>query len=332
MIAVTGANGLLGSFVAKQLHGEAIPFVAIKRESSDASLVGNLPIAWRESDILDMTGLCQALRGVDTVIHAAALVSFNPRDREKLYQVNVEGTRNVVNACLEAGVKRLLHVSSVAALGRKKGTFEVNEESRWQDSAFNSDYAETKYLAELEVYRGQEEGLQIDIINPSIILAPANWHNSSAQLFKYAWEEKPFYTDGLLNYVDVRDVSRVIMKLLAHGQGNGERIIVNGGAVSSGELLAKIAQRLGKRPPPIKVSHGLLFVLAWFESIRAWLTAKQPLVSTQSVRAAQDKFCFSNKKAMDQLKMKFILLDETLDWCCSYYRQKNDSAGADAAG
>lgn len=327
MIAVTGANGLLGSFVVKQLHDETIPFVAIKREKSDTRLVDDLPIAWREADLLDMPGLCSALHGMDKVIHTAGLVSFNPRDREKLYHVNVEGTRNVVNACLEEGVKRLLHVSSVAALGRKKGTFEVNEDSRWQDNALNSDYAESKYLAELEVYRGREEGLQIDIINPSIILAPANWHNSSAQLFKYVWEEKPFYTEGLLNYVDVRDVSKVIMKLLASAQGEGERVIVNGGAISSGELLGKIAQRLGKRPPRIKVTRRLLLVLAWLESIRARLTAKQPLISTQSIRAAQDKFYFSNKKAVDKLKIDFTSLDETLNWCCTYYRQKNNSAG-----
>lgn len=325
MIAVTGANGLLGSFVAKRLHDQAVSFVAIKREKSDTHLVGNLPIEWRAADILDINGLCTALHGVDTVIHTAALVSFNPRDREKLYQVNVEGTRNVVNACLRTGVKRLLHISSVAALGRKKGTLEVNEESKWQESALNSDYAESKYLAELEVYRGREEGLQIDIINPSIILAPANWNNSSAQLFKYAWEEKPFYTEGLLNYVDVRDVVMVIGELLANTHPGGERFIVSGGAISSGELLTKMAHRLGKRPPRIKVARTLLFVLAWLESIRSWLTSKQPLISTQSIRAAQDRFYFSNKKAVDMLKMKFTPLDETLDWCCAYYREKNNS-------
>src|SRR6185369_576794 len=124
-----------------------------------------------------------------------------------------EGTRNVVNACLTSGIQRMILISSVAALGRKKGQTEINEESQWTDSELNTDYANSKYLSELEVFRGQEEGMSISIVNPSVILAPANITKSSAKIFDYVLKDRPFYIDGSINYVDARDVAELVFKL-----------------------------------------------------------------------------------------------------------------------
>src|SRR5690606_3677923 len=214
MIAVTGANGLLGSFVVRKLMEANVPVVAIKRANSNTSLLADLPtLAWRTADILDPISLQEAFDGVTGVIHCAAMVSFNPRDEKKLMQVNVEGTKNVVDACLIAGINRLLHVSSVAALGRQKNQTHITESNTWIDSSYNTVYGLSKYKAELEVFRAQEEGLKTIIINPSVILSRGNWDKSSAQLFKYVWRERPFYSDGSFNYVDVRDVAQQIHQL-----------------------------------------------------------------------------------------------------------------------
>ncbi|HMR58068.1 MAG TPA: NAD-dependent epimerase/dehydratase family protein, partial [Cyclobacteriaceae bacterium] len=191
MIAITGANGLLGSYVLHKLVAEQVPVIAICRTNSNRNLVKDLAgVIWREADVTDPVSLEDALKGATTVIHTAAIVSFNPRLRDKMLQVNAEGTRNVVDSCLGLQIPNLIHISSVAALGRKSGINRVDETTHWVSSNLNTDYAKSKRMAELEVWRGAEEGLSVNIINPSVILAPADWNKSSVRLFQYVWQQK----------------------------------------------------------------------------------------------------------------------------------------------
>ncbi|MFZ1806975.1 MAG: NAD-dependent epimerase/dehydratase family protein [Cyclobacteriaceae bacterium] len=320
MIAITGASGLLGSRIAHQLDADATSFFGIKRNQSDISLLGNMTIDWKEADLLDVGALHEALEGATTVIHTAALVSFKSGDSEQLYRVNVEGTRNVVNACLSLGIPRMIHISSVAALGRQKGVYHIDENNKWVDSKLNSDYAESKYLAELEVFRGREEGLEIDIVNPSVILSQADWDRSSAQIFKYVWKNKPFYTQGSINYVDARDVADIVCLLLSR-KATGERHIVNGGVVPLKDVLTKVAGHFNKKAPWIRVPGPLVSAAAWLESARSWVTGNEPMVTPQSARTAHERFFYNNEKAIKKLGMQFRTLDDTLEWCCSYYLQ-----------
>jgi len=321
MIALTGATGLLGTFIASKLVSEGFEIVCTKRQSSKVSF-DHPNIKWVDADILDPDALLLAFEGVHTVIHAAAMVSFHKEDADQLLRINVEGTANVINCCLERGVKRLLHISSVAALGRQKGmTKTIAEDNKWIDSPLNSDYAESKYLAELEVYRGHEEGLAIDILNPSLILSQADWNQSSAQLFKYIWKQKPFYTDSFLNYVDVRDVADIVHTLLIN-EATNTRFIANGGTVHIKELFQKIAVRLDRRPPWIKLSPSIIYFGAMAEGFLAWIRRQKPLVTVQSARSASDKFRYSNDKVIKRFGTQFRPLDETLDWCCKYYLER----------
>jgi len=320
MIAITGANGLLGSRIAHQLDADMVPFFGIKRNQSDTTLMGDMAINWKEADLLDIGALNEALKGATTVIHTAALVSFKSRDTEQLYRVNVEGTRNVVNACLSLGIPRIIHISSVAALGRQKGVYHIDENNKWVESKLNSDYAESKYLAELEVFRGREEGLEIDIVNPSVILSQADWDRSSAQIFKYVWKNKSFYTKGSINYVDARDVADLV-RLLLNSKASGERYIANGGVVPLKDILTKVATNFNKKAPWIKVPESLVSAAAWVESARSWVTGNEPMVTPQSARTAHERFFYNNEKAIQKLGMQFRTLDDTLQWCCSYYLQ-----------
>ena len=323
MIGVTGANGLLGSFIIRKLIEENEPFIAFKRNTSDVSLLSDVSekIQWRELDILNPVTMDDALRGVTAIIHAAAIVSFNPRMTSTITRINTEGTRNLVNACLANGVSRFIHISSVGALGRLKGQTLIDENHKWVESAAHNAYATSKYFAELEVFRGQEEGLRTAILNPSVILAPADWSKSSARLFKYVWDEPLFYIDGSLNYVDVRDVATAAWKMLNSGTENG-RFIVSAGAVSFKEFFDAVAQRFGKRPPMIKLNGKLLKIVAGFEAIRARLRRSEPLVTPHAARLAGNFFQFQNNKIIAELDFEFRPLDDTLDWCCQYYMQK----------
>lgn len=323
MVAVTGANGLLGSYVVRKLqqHGESV--IAISRKDSDRSLLSDVHenVTWRDADILDPVTLKEALDGVNEVIHTAATVSLNPRKAEQIMRVNVEGTRNVVDTCLESGIARLVHVSSVAALGSQKDQTRIDETNKWVDTPFNSVYAESKYFAELEVFRGQEEGLSTVIVNPSFILAAANWKVSSAQFFKYAWDEKPFYINGYMNYVDVEDVAGIIYQLL-RDKVQGKRFIVSAGNISYIELLKKIAAQFGRKAPSIRVPNAVLGPFAFIEGIRSTITGTEPKVTRDTVKLASTRFLFANDRITNYLNFKFQPIDETLKRCCRYYMEK----------
>jgi len=322
MIAITGANGLLGSSILNKFISEKIAVVGLRRVHGDISHLDNLSrqATWREADITNSVGLADAFRDIDTVIHTAAVVSFDPRAKERIFQTNVIGTQNVINTCLALGIPRLIFISSVAALGRKKGVTEINEENKWVDSDLNSDYAKSKYLAELEVYRGQEEGLSIAIVNPSVILSTARPDKSSAQLFKYVHNERLFYSDGYLNYVDGRDVAEVVFKIYDRNI-NGEKFIANAGSIHLKDLIKKIAVRLEKKEPVIKINPSLLVAAAWLEEKRCKLIGKEALISRQSVKMSAEKFMYQNQKSIHHLNMVYRPLEETLDWCCDYYRK-----------
>lgn len=320
MIAITGVNGLLGSFIAQRLLADKLPLMGIKRVESDLSLVNTIQaqLTWQDADVLDPVGLTSAFLGVHTVIHAAGMVSFNPRRRDQIFLVNWEGTRNVVNACLASGVKKLIYVSSVAALGRQKGISYINEETKWIESSLNSHYAKSKYLAELEVFRGQEEGLEVSIVNPSVILAPTDWEKSSAQIFKYIWQGQRFYTQGQMNVVDVRDVAESIARLLSYPK-SGERFIIHGSKVEFIDLFRRIAERFQKPAPSIRVSGSMAGIAAWVEEGRAFLLGYEPMVTRQSVKMTRGEFTYSNQKSIQELGLRYQTLENTLDWCCSEF-------------
>jgi dihydroflavonol-4-reductase len=322
MILVTGANGLLGSFILRKLVAEGESVIALKRKTSDTHLTDDLKnkITWRDADITDTISLNELFKDASIVIHAAAMVSFNPREEDQLYKVNVEGTKNVVNACLTNNIKKLIHISSVAALGRQKGSSILDEGSKWIDSPLNSAYAKSKYLAELEVYRGIEEGLPASIINPSFILAPSDWEKSSSQMFRYIWKEKRFYSGGQANYVDVEDVAEMASKLCKQNFV-GERFIASAGTISFKELFEQMALRLKKKAPSVRVGSKLLTAFALIEEMRCFVFGTKPLITRESVKATKEIFTYSNKKSVEYLNIKYKTLSETLDRCCDYYQR-----------
>ncbi|MBL0740075.1 NAD-dependent epimerase/dehydratase family protein [Chryseolinea lacunae] len=325
MIAVTGANGLLGSFIVRELIAHNQPFVALKRSGSDTSLLNDVAhnITWRDADVLDAVALTEAFQDVTHVFHTAAIVSFNPRRAKEVMDINVQGTRHVVNACLMHGVKRLVHISSVSALGRQKDQRHIDESNKWVDSPLNSVYGQSKYFAELEVFRAQEEGLSTVMLNPSVILAPADWARSSAQLFKYVWDEKKFYIDGYLNYVDVRDVASLSYQLLNH-PAEAERFIASAGNITFSDFFSSIARKFNKKSPSIKLSKNLLSVVASFETFRSNVMGTEPLITKETARLAGTEFLYDNAKVRKGLNFEFQPFDKTLQWCCEYYTKKNE--------
>lgn len=324
MILVTGGTGLLGAHVLHRLVEEGKTVRALHRSDksldtakdilrhyTDADLLMQR-VEWVQGDILDIPSLERAMAGVTEVYHVAATVSFDPRDRDRMFKVNVEGTANVVNACLAGEDVRLCHVSSVAALGRTDGEEFFDERTEWKDSDRNSNYGKSKRRAELEVWRGIAEGLQAVIVNPCIILGPGDWQQSSAALFTKVWNGLPYYTTGINAMVDARDVAAVMVLLMERGVFN-ERFIVAADNFALVDVVNAIADGLGRKRPTIKASP-LMMGLAWrAEKWRAALTGSKPFITRETADNAQHISRYSNAKLLAALSdFRFRPMDETV--------------------
>jgi len=325
-ILVTGATGLIGSFITKQLIADGHSVRAMKRERSDLSLVFDIKnkIEWAEGNILDVSSCKMALQDIDAVVHAAAIISFRKKDIPNMFKTNVEGTENLVNLCLQNGVKRFIHISSIAAIGRTTKNTEISENAMWEESSINSHYAKSKYLAELEVWRAGEEGLDVAIVNPSVVLGPGDWLKSSTRIFKYVWDERKFYTEGKLNYVDVRDVSSSVTTLLDNNI-SGERFILSGGSILYKDFFEKVAQQFNKQPPTIKAGKLLLNIAVAMEYLRSKVTGSEPNVTSESKKSARMMFHYKSNKIKSSFNFEFRPLDETLDWACALLMKKTAS-------
>jgi nucleoside-diphosphate-sugar epimerase len=324
MIFVTGGSGLIGRFLLPALLAEGHPVRALYRRQIPV-IPGGEQIQWVEGDLRDTVVLRQVLVGVTHVFHCAGLVSYAPQDEQALQQTNVEGTMAVVDACLEHPGLRLCHVSSVAALGAPAaeqqvagpGSILLNEDAKWDLGAEHPAYATSKYLAELEVWRGVSEGLAAVIVNPSVILGAADWARSSTRLFRYAYQEHAFYTPTTLNLVDVRDVVEAMLRLTLRTTISGERYILNAGAMSLQEFLSQAAACFQKKPPTVAVPNWAAELIWRLEHTRAFFTGARPLITKDTARAGRRATAYTTTKVQAATGLTFRPLAETIEWCCA---------------
>ena len=321
MIFVTGGTGLLGIHLLKSLLEKEMPVKALYR-SAIPVFNNSAKVEWIRGDILDVTLLDEVLQGVEKVYHCAAVISFEAGKEDTLFKTNVEGTANVVNACIKAGVKKLLHVSSVAALGRSERDNMIDESFQWSPSRSNSVYGKTKYLAEMEVWRGIGEGLNAVIINPSIILGSGNWHQGSSQIFTTVYNEFPWYTDGATGFVDVADVV-IVMQWLMESDISSERFIINAENTTYKKLFDLIAGGFGKKPPQRKVTPLLASLIWRADSVRALFTGSKPLLTRETAASAQSKVYYNNGKLFAAFPLfRYRPLHESIARICRQFLQQ----------
>ncbi len=314
MILVTGANGLVGSHLITKLLQQGKLVRALYR--TNHTVITHQNLTWFQGDILDVIALEEAMENVLQVYHCAAIVSFNPKEKEQLFKTNVEGTANVVNACLNAGIDKLLFVSSVAAIGRGKIDEPIEEEMKWVESNNNSAYAKTKYLAEMEVWRGIGEGLNAVMVNPSIILGIGDWSKGSAGIFKSVYNEFPWYTEGVNGFVDVQDVVNAMVQLM-DSDITAERFIVSGYNVNYKDLFTQIAIYFNKQPPHKRVTPLLAEIVWRLEAVKGKLTGLNPLLTKETAHTAQAKVFYNNAKLLKALpSFQYTNFDDILNYIC----------------
>lgn len=315
-ILITGITGVLGSRLAKQFS-EAGEIHGFKRADASLSLMDKtLPIVWHEGDLTDPISLEEALEGIDLVIHAAGLVSFDEKDRQLLNKVNWEGTANLVNAMLEKGVGRLIHVSSVAALGKSPDQRTVDENQQWVNSPLDTPYAISKHFGDLEVWRGVQEGLQALVVHPSVILTKLSDQRSSAQIYDYVLTEKSYYPLGTINYIDVRDVVSLIYQLFQKNSWN-ESVILSADSISYKEFFATMAKVFEKEAPSKPVTTFLLKLALWTQGIgKIFGLVKSPL-NKQVAMMSQLQVIMDNTKVKSLIPYEFIPLEQSFQWALS---------------
>lgn len=324
---------MVGSHLLYELCMSGAPVRAARRKNSDVSVVQNVfacytadaarlfnMIEWVEADLLDIYSLAEAMENVSQVYHCAAVVSFDARQRDEMMRSNAEGTANMVNTALEKGVAKFCHVSSIASLGRTENGTAVTEETFWKSSPDNSAYAISKYAAEREVWRASEEGLNVIIVNPSLIIGPGNWHKSSSALFAKAAKGIKFYTSGENGFVDVRDVATLMIRLMNSSIVN-QRFILNAENATLRHFFDLAHAALGKPLPTVKAGPFLTGIAWRAEKIRSMITGASPQLTKETALSANRISRFSNAKVLKAFPdFRFISLEKMVEDTCRLYK------------
>ena len=331
MILVTGGTGLVGAHLLLYLlENKEQNIRAIYRDSKAIEKTKSLfqlynkselfhEIDWVEADVNDVPSLELVFNDVEYVYHCAACISFDPNDEDRLRKVNIEGTANIVNFCINRNVKKLCHVSSTAALGDlNHNETIITEETEWNPEVAHNDYAISKYGAEMEVWRGHQEGLQVVVVNPGVIFGPGFWNQGSGQFFTSVKKGFPFYTKGVTGYVAVTDVVSIMHKLM-HSNSNGERFIVISENKSYKNVISAIARRIGARNPELEAKPWLLN-LAWrMDWLFSIVIRTKRNISKQSAQSLLKEDKISNEKIKKYLNYSFQTIDNYLDEIVIYF-------------
>jgi len=333
MILVTGGTGLVGSHLLYELVKENQPVRVLIRNLSRIEAVKKVfsyytanaqefieKVEWVIGDVLDLTTLNEAFKNVAEVYHCAAIVSFEGKNKNEIIRINTEGTANIVNLSIEAGIKKLCHVSSIASLGDALNGELVDENSKWIASKNRSAYSVSKFKSEMEVWRGIQEGLHAVIVNPSVVLGPGFWNTGSGSLFTTAAKGMKYYTLGGTGFVDVRDVVKLMVKLMNSGINN-ERFVLNSENIIYKDFFQMIADETGVRRPQRPATKKLLKLALVLDGIASTLKLKKREITRDIVRSSLSVSKYSNKKIKETLNYDFIPVDKTIKELSVLYKK-----------
>lgn len=314
MILVTGASGFLGGELVKQLvaNGEVVRI--IKRANSDISHLYAIKdkIEIVEADILDISSLEIAFDGIDKIYHSAAVIGYDSSYYNAMYKCNIEGTANVVNVALDKGIKKIVHISSIAAIGGRPNEL-ITEETKWEKNEWTTHYGITKMLAEREVWRGIQEGLDAVIVNPGIILGYGKENKATMRVFnKIRAQKMPFYSNGTNGFIDVEDVVNCCIQLMNSTITN-ERFILIGTNTTFKYYFETIASAFQVPAPKRalnKIIGNIFLCVDWLASA---FTSRKRGLTKENMTVSLEHFEYSNEKIKQQLNYHFIPLEETIN-------------------
>ena len=324
MILVTGGTGIVGAHLLLKCVKQNTKVVATYRREESLKKIETLfenlslnhpedfkTIQWIKAPLNDLTLLNNAFKNIDYVYHCAAKVTLADSKAEKLMKSNIEGTANIVNASIKHKIKKLVYVSSIAAIGAEKNIITADEDSSWNSDQNHTAYAYSKYGAELEVWRGSQEGLNVVIVNPGVILAGELWGRSTATLFRDVANGMRFYPTGSVAVVSVEDVVNVLMKLMESDILN-ERFILVAKNISQKELLSKIAASIDIKPPNIPLKKWFLYSAFVFEKILRIMGIRKKILSIALIETLTSNQNYDGSKICGAINFHYSNIDETI--------------------
>ena len=331
MILVTGGTGLIGSHLLYHLVNSGKKVRSLYRTKDSLQKVSKVfgyysgqsnqlmdQIDWVVGDITNLGALENAFVDIHQVYHCAALISFDPKDFKALEKTNVEGTANIVNLCLKNGIEKLCHVSSIAAIGPSVKGNEATEENEWNETSA-SVYGLTKYNAELEVWRGSQEGLSVVIVNPGVVIGPGFWKSGSGTFFTYAAKGKKHFIPGGTGFVSVGDVVKAMVSLMESAI-QSERFILVDQNWTYGQLFQKIALKLGVEPPSKQLSYSSLEMFWRLDWLRSNVLGKRRRLSKNMAKGLYYHEIYDNSKLKETLGFQYEDLDRAIDFCCNKFK------------
>ena len=332
MILVTGGTGLVGAHLLYQLTSQHKKVRAIYRTSNRLHAVKKVfsyytdtaeelfsTIEWVKSDITDVPSLELVFDGVDTVYHAAAFVSFDPKDYRKMRQVNIDGTANIVNYAIASKVEKICFVSSIATIGDAMDTKFVTEENDWIIDYKSSGYAITKHGAEMEVWRASQEGIDVIVVNPGVIVGAGFWEVNTGLLFAKASKGIPFFTEGVTGFVGVEDVARAMLQLMASDLKN-ERFILVAENMSFKAFFSQIANEFKQKPPTIRISKRITSVLRRIDAVRSFITRRDRILTKDSEHSLHSQTYYSSEKVKQHIGFEFTPMNALVKIVGNRYR------------
>lgn len=319
-VLLTGATGLLGKQILLKLLAQDYKIYAVRRVDSVIPL-NSENIEWIEIKSIEGNFFKQIPVQINYVIHAGALVSYIKSDKERIFKINTDWTAKLGDQAKEAGVKKFIFISSISALGKNSPNQFIDENTPKSEGEFLTNYGKSKRQAEENLWKLSKKGLPIIIFNPSIIIGPAKRYQSSAQLFAYVSDQKPFYTKGLINYIDVRDVAGIIVQSLENKVVN-EQFVLNTGSISYKEYFKMIAQELNLKAPSIGVAKFMVILGAIMENMISKISGKPATLTIETAKMAGNQNIYKAEKAQKTFNINYKSLEESVKWTVSEM-QKN---------
>ncbi|WP_405610120.1 NAD-dependent epimerase/dehydratase family protein [Polaribacter sp. Asnod1-A03] len=330
MILVTGGTGLVGAHLLYHLVKNEEKIRAIYRSEEKIEKVKEVfsfyrdndslisKIEWFKADVTEVPSMIPAFVGVKKVYHCAAFISFNPKDYREMRKINIHGTAIVVNLAIDTKVDKICFVGSIASVGDSLNSGLITEENEWNKEADNSGYSITKFGGEMEVWRASQEGVDVVIVNPGVILGSGFFNAGSGKLFSQVSNGFKYYTEGITGFVGVKDVVEVMIKLMNSSIKN-ERFILVSENKSFKEIFFSMADAFGKKKPSIKIKPWqttIFWRIAWLISL---LTRKEPFLSKYSARSAHSISKYSSEKVKKSLSFQFETIDEVIKRVCKNF-------------
>lgn len=335
MVLVTGGTGLVGSHLlyhlllknntqVRAIHTQSSDLTAVKKVfgyySSNGDALFN-KIRWVEADLNTIPALELAFQDITHVYHCAAMISFSSGEYQKMRRVNIEGTTNIVNLCIANQIKKLCFVSSVAAIENGNEGELVNESDNWTNTSDKSGYSITKYGAEMEVWRGSQEGIDVIIVNPGVILGSGFWHKGTGNMFRRINNGLKFYTEGITGFVGVKDVVQAMILLMSSDVIN-QRFILVSENLSFKKVLSLIADSLNKERPKIKINKFMSEVLWRFEFLRSRITLSAPLLTKYTAKSSVSNHPYTAEKIENTVGFEFTKISNCINSTAIHFKKK----------